>query len=566
MKKERYFKDELRKMFLVYAIVPTCLITVFCGLVFFGVLVAGRKNSNEEQNRYVSEYLEQVLMTYETVLEEIARQSDLSPEAAHSGYGVRIFERFYQASNEIGCEADMFLLDGDKNIILSNRQKTQPPFDWNRDISWGIFGSMERQPGETAVQLIDGWKQQDGTIAMGKAVTDGDQIEGYLIFTIDSGQFHQVLETADDQTLVTDRFGWVYLTNHSGFVDKSNQIKPEIKGGNPWVFQDSHLYFVTGKGIYGNRFFVYSVSDIRNLVTSLALGSILVLTVLILMTAWIFVSSRKATDKKTKDLYQILDTMELAQQGNLDHIMEVKQENEFLFIAEAYNHMIVSLKRQMENNKKMSELVAVSQNKQLESQFNPHFLYNTLESIRYMVKMDPNAAQKMIYSLSSLLRYSMDGKKEEVTLKEDLDHLNNYLIILKYRYNKRFSYQLDIKPEALDCRIPKLILQPMIENAVKYGFGSHESLGVELKAYLHEEKLILICRDDGTGMTPAVLQEMTELLREEENKSRHSGLYNIHRRICILYGNPYGVEIRSTQGHGTTLVVTLPIQREERLC
>lgn len=117
---------------------------------------------------------------------------------------------------------------------------------------------------------------------------------------------------------------------------------------------------------------------------------------------------------------------------------------------------------------------------------------------------------------------------------------------------------MDIEPQALECRIPKLVLQPMIENAVKYGFGSQLNLKVELKAYIHEGKLVMICRDDGVGIPQAALSELSAMLEQKENTSRHSGLYNIHRRIDILYGRPYGVEIRSTEGHGTMLVVTLP--------
>lgn len=103
----------------------------------------------------------------------------------------------------------------------------------------------------------------------------------------------------------------------------------------------------------------------------------------------------------------------------------------------------------------------------------------------------------------------------------------------------------------------------MIENSVKYGFGRQENLRVELKAYRYEDRLIMICRDDGVGMSQQNLSSLTRLLEQEENTSRHSCLYNIHRRIQILYGRLYGVEIRSLEGHGTTLIVTIPAHGEE---
>lgn len=297
--------------------------------------------------------------------------------------------------------------------------------------------------------------------------------------------------------------------------------------------------------------------------TVFLLGSVLVLAAFILMTIWVLNSAKRVTEKKTEDFYRILDVMEKTAKGDLSGTIQIENDSEFRLIADTYNETMASLKRQMENNRRMAELLAFSQVKQLESQFNPHFLFNTLENIRYMCRIEPTVAEKMILSLSGLLRYSLDASKEEVTLKEDLAHLENYLLILKYRFNRRFSYRIDISEAVYRCRIPKLILQPMIENSVKYGFGSQENLSVELKAYIHDERLIMICRDDGAGITPGTLREITELLSMEENKSCHSGLYNIHRRIKILYGHPNGVEIRSTEGYGTTLIVTLPVHEEE---
>lgn len=149
----------------------------------------------------------------------------------------------------------------------------------------------------------------------------------------------------------------------------------------------------------------------------------------------------------TEDLYKLLDGMELARQGNLERTGAIDRDNEFKMIAEAYNETITSLKEQMENNQKMTELLALAQTKQLESQFNPHFLYNTLENIRYMCKLEPATAERMVFSLSKLLRYSLDGSREQVTLEEDLGHLNNYLSILEMRFGSRFEYKIDIAPE-----------------------------------------------------------------------------------------------------------------------
>lgn len=563
MKKERYFRDELRKLFIAYAIVPLVLFTLVCGLVFLAALMNGKINGNETHNRYVTGELTRTLTAYEEELGKLAGQPELFSGEIDTARRVRIFEDFYGVANRLGYEADLYVFDRDRKLVLSNRAQAPEYLSVGPELDWGIFEAIVRKPGQTSVRLMDGWKKQDRDIALGRALEEGGEITGYLVFTLNSTQFQPVLDRSDTQIIIADRFGWVYLSNNYNFMDSSNQVISALEGAGRYLSFEKNLYLVGCQPVYGGLFKVYSVSDIQNIAVSLGLSSALIITALALMTLWVFMSTKWVTERKTRDFYRILDVMENARDGNLDAVIQIESDNEFKTIADAYNEMIASLKRQMENNRKMTELVAASQIKQLESQFNPHFLYNTLENIRYMCRIEPAIAAKMVFSLSNLLRYSLDGSREEVTLAEDLDHLENYLTILKYRFNRRFSYRIDVEPGALACRIPKLVLQPMIENSVKYGFGNQETLEVELKAYIHEEKLVMICRDDGVGMTPQTLSELTALLGEKENRSRHSGLYNIHRRIEILYGRPYGVEIRSTEGHGTTLVVTLPANTEE---
>ncbi|MBE7719068.1 sensor histidine kinase [Lacrimispora indolis] len=563
MKKGRYFKEELRRLILGYAIIPAVGFTLICTLVFLAVLLYGKKSGNESHNALVAEELEKVLAGYEEKLKALS-DSDLLFNVSSGAAGQRlVFEEFYRLFDQLGYKAELYVFDGEKRVLLSTRTDVPEYLSGREGVHWGMFGAMDEEPGETRVRLMEAWKGSDRDIAMGMAMMQGDKKTGYLVFTINSSQFKPVLDRSDSQTIIADRFGWVYLSSNYNLVSSSNQVLKVLKTAEKYLTYEKKMFLVSVHPSYNSMFLVYSVTDIQNIVFSLGLSSALIITALVLMTIWVLISTKKVTERETRDFYRLLHVMEMAREGNLDTSLEIESENEFKIIADAYRETIASLKLQMENNRRMTELVAAAQNKQLESQFNPHFLFNTLENIRYMCLIQPETAGKMVFSLSNLLRYSLDGSRTEVTLEEDLEHLENYLMILKYRFNRRFSYVVDVEAEALTCRIPRLVLQPMIENSAKYGFGNQENLKVELKAYIHEDRLIMICRDDGIGMTPGVLSEIQALLEQEENNRRHSGLYNIHRRCRILYGRPYGVEIRSAEGLGTTLVVTLPAQREE---
>ena len=548
-----------------YAIIPAVVLTVVCVLVLMLALLYSKSSGNARQLDYVSQELEHVVTGYEEELIDFANRPMVFGRELDDRRRAQLFEDFYKVTNSIGYEADIYILNEQREVLLSNRWEAPAFLQVEPGISWGLLGLMDQQPGEVVVRLLEPWKGAT-QLALGLATQDPQGDRGYVVFVISGTSFQPTLDRADIQTIITDRYGWVYTSNNLNLINTSNQVAPELEQAERFFSYDKNLYLVSQRRVCDDQFRVYAISDIQNIVFSLSTSGALIITALILMTIWVMVSIKKVTENKTRDFYRILDVMEQARQGHLETDIQIESDNEFRFIADAYNEMIGSLKQQMENNQKMAELVATAQNKQLQSQFNPHFLYNTLENIRYMCAIEPKIAQKMVYSLSGLLRYSMESTQAQVTLKEDLEHLKNYLTILQYRFNRRFSYRIDVTPEALEQLVPRLLLQPMIENSVKYGFGDQDTLRVEIKAYLREDTLVMICRDNGSGMTPETLKELTHLLEQEENRSRHSGLYNIHRRIRILYGMPYGVEIRSQEGYGTTLVVTLPANREETVC
>ena len=195
----------------------------------------------------------------------------------------------------------------------------------------------------------------------------------------------------------------------------------------------------------------------------------------------------------------------------------------------------------------------------MESQFNPHFLFNTLESIRYLVKFNPKVADKTVVNLSKLLRYSIQNTVDTVRFKEEFDFVKRYIEIMKVRFGERLEFNDNIPDEVKVVSVPKMIIQPIVENAVKYGFGEDvEVLNVEISAYTESGKVYITVRDDGVGIERELLKELVVNLKEKYNLSDHIGLYNVHKRIELLYGTEYGVEINSERNKGTEVVLVLP--------
>jgi two-component system sensor histidine kinase YesM len=219
---------------------------------------------------------------------------------------------------------------------------------------------------------------------------------------------------------------------------------------------------------------------------------------------------------------------------------------------------------------KQAELAA------LQSQINPHFLYNTLESIRgYALIEDNNDIAKMVEALAAFFRYSINRKADLVTLRDEIANIQNYMMILKFRFNNRFSLDLLIDDEdtkALDYFIPKLILQPIIENAIFHGLEDCVEGGkVTIEVIETEKNLLITVSDNGKGMDSKTLQELNQRIRsmgqfidDRNENQRNTGiaLSNIHKRIQLLFGADYGLYVYSTPDQGTDVEITIPANYE----
>ena len=217
---------------------------------------------------------------------------------------------------------------------------------------------------------------------------------------------------------------------------------------------------------------------------------------------------------------------------------------------------------------KQTELTA------LQSQINPHFLYNTLECIRGQALMDDNLEiARMVEALGAFFRYSISRKGNLVTLKDELDNIDNYMLIQKYRFGNRFSMEVIIDEEdeeAYNCLIPRLIIQPIVENAIFHGLEERLEGGrVTIEVIVTEKTLIITVSDNGKGIDREQLEKLNAKIRSrdtnpedgEARDQRNTGiaLPNIHKRIQLLFGEEYGVDIYSTPGQGTDVEVTIPV-------
>lgn len=233
-------------------------------------------------------------------------------------------------------------------------------------------------------------------------------------------------------------------------------------------------------------------------------------------------------------------------------------------LSQSFNHMAQQIIQLMSDVTEKERLKRVAEMNFLRAQINPHFLYNTLFSIRCTVEIGKyDQAVAMIEAFTDLLKTTLRTTGDTIPLEEEFENTRKYLVVQKLRYGEKIHYEMDLAPETADCRIPPLLLQPMVENAIFHGLEAKDDADmVVVSSALEGADLVLSITDDGAGMDADTLEKVNRSLQtcqRVQGKRRSSiGLANAHNRIRLNYGDGYGVSIQSVPDIGTTITLRLP--------
>ena len=270
----------------------------------------------------------------------------------------------------------------------------------------------------------------------------------------------------------------------------------------------------------------------------------------------------------SRPLENLGDAMQQFQQGDFKHQLKVESNDEVGQVAQCFNHMVSEIEQLIDKNyimvlkKRESELAV------LQAKINPHFLYNALDSIYWQaMSADDEETAESIYELSQLFRLVLGNGKEIVTVEAELQLLQRYLEIQKLRFMRQLEYHFDVEPEILQEKIPKLILQPFVENAVIHGMEKQEeACEITISGHLEDRFLKFQVRDTGVGVTEEQLKKIWEPETNKAYSSQRIGryaIYNVKERLRLKYGDAFQLKIESKVGKGTQVTLVIPVGKEE---
>ena len=383
-----------------------------------------------------------------------------------------------------------------------------------------------------------------------------------------------------DQSTVGTK-GYAFILDAKGNIvyhPQQQQLYNELQTENISLIMDTDEDTVlTGTGNDGKLYSIsrsektgWTVVDCTNVKELLSKSrqaqSVYVLTAIILViVALLF--SRFMARSITLPIQKLRDSMKKVQEGDFSvSDVVVDSKNEIGSLTKSFDVMTHRIHELMEQNVHEQEEKRKSEFKALQSQINPHFLYNTLDSIIWMAEGKKNEeVVLMTASLARLLRQSISNEDEVVPIANEVEYARGYLTIQKMRYKDKLEFQIEVDSSILYIPLIKLVLQPIIENAIYHGLKYKESKGLLIvKGFMKDGNAVLQVIDDGVGMDEETLAH----IYDKHKVNYHSngvGVYNVQKRLKLYYGEDYGITYTSELGKGTTATITIPGRQEGQI-
>lgn len=354
----------------------------------------------------------------------------------------------------------------------------------------------------------------------------------------------------DNKGSITD-----FLEKNSEKFKEKGKLYQVYFGNQTYYLAMTKLNYMDGK--------IYQLVPIGDAVRNIAYTFILAVAVMLALGIFLVFVSIKISNTITQPVFRLIGTMESVESGNLS-LQTEEFYGEMKILSQKFNHMVKRINAMFEEVKEKEKEKREMEMLALQSQINPHFMYNTLNSIRWLSELQgADKVTQMIDALVKVLNYVAEDTSEFVDVGREVEFIRNYIKILNFRYFERFSFIFDIREETMQYEIPRFILQPLVENAVLHGFDNNDICAtVKIDIHLEEGNLFLCVTDDGKGLSREKIDEILNSERKSEKRLNKIGIYNVNQRIKLTYGQEYAIRIDSKEGCFTKVTVRIPARKK----
>ncbi|MGN0985595.1 MAG: histidine kinase [Candidatus Enterenecus sp.] len=560
------FRTRLSAAFLLVSLVPLLICSTMLLQIFRLRLNSAAR---EEAQEYLDIAAQALDGAYEGFVQAAAQlQADPLVAGALSGQGgeaTQVYSRLFSATQPVRAYACFDLYDSGGTLRYSTRSGS--PASPRLSTSWGVLHAAAQADG-LVFSACEDVTDTGAPLLQGAVPLTGPEGEraGYLVISLYESHLRALLDGkygAQNELILLSRY-WrpVYCAQPSLAASLAPVLRQqllageELTGGTEEFLYRVEYHSSTGLYLVLQRPQVFTRDTMRLLYTvslSCALAGVVV-SVLI---------SLNVSRKMFRPIQRLHEGIGEVGQNNLDVYVPPMGDDELGELAQSFNGMVAALKRNqeelVENQRELNE----AQIRMLQAQLNPHFLCNTLDTMKWISKINqvPQVAV-MATDLADILRFCV-SPEEFVPLHREVEILQRYIEIQKIRLSSSLTFRVDVPPELEDCLVPKMILQPLVENAILHGLDGVEDGQIQVRAQARDGDLLRITvADNGRGLPPEMAG--APFPRGRERPGRQLGLYNVDTILWKHYGEGFGLYLDAgPDGKGAVVSATLPIRRKE---
>lgn len=589
-KRKYTFRHKIFCGMLLVAIIPMLIGYILMLQVFH---ISYRKNFNEEAEATLSAAEGALEFAFSHVYEGMNELSDndiIKSYFSEQGddYTYQAFRQLYAINSQHCAYATFSLYDKEgikKNSVINNQYiKDKLPLDW------GVLYEATKNPGSCIVRnarIYDGEDKEEYLRAAVTILNDDQEVLGYVVATVLKENFDEMLlgvgiekqgviyadddyyETVYYSSKTYDEKEFRIIRNHMMDLpaDSKTGLKSYYNSNMTYCYYEYYVETCLLHIYYQQP--VASLNAMRHNIMTIAVVSGLLTLLFCLMLSGYF------SNYFYRPIKRIQEAIAEIKKGNYQVKIAVDSDDELGELSDRFNRMSEALETNMNQLVLRERELSETQIHLMQAQLNPHFLYNTLDTMKWIGKANriPEVVT-LSTGLAQILRMSISSG-QMIHLSEELSLVEAYVEIQKIRFSDKFEFMIDV-PEALQCcLVPKLILQPMVENSILHGFAESEHGTVFIQGYeTKEQQLMLQIIDDGKGMSEKELSRVNHSLsgfadgedddeESREKSKRNIGIYNVNAVIGLRFGRQYGVHVESEEGRGTTITIMLPLRKEE---
>ena len=558
-------RTELIWSHIFIACIPFILIS------FLGIIISINKES-ENANQYLNQTVNQISTGIDASMTDIIKSVNMMAaiiEESDPEYTYKVMERFTQTHEEI---AGILYAGSDESYVTAGMSRISR--DSFLQEEW--YKTAVAKPGQVHILstitgrnvVTDAVYATGDVFSLSTAVKNSESgvIEGVLLFDIR----HSIIsDTIWDSWISSDGFVFVMDENNNIVYAPVNDAVYRIKPD--WLVDESKLlrvrinnknYNIRFKNSEETGWKVVGVVSTQEFMSGVYRIVFFYMLILVITLIIVTIISLKFSNTITRPVVKLSKLMKQTELGDFSVRFEDEGDDEIQSLGLTFNHMLQQIQGLMNRIYEEEEEKRQAQLKILQEQFKPHFLYNTLDTINWMAR-ENGAIEvvKLVDSLTNMFRISLSNGNDYVQVSDEIKYISSYLYIQKTRYGTRLDYSIDLDEACSKVMIPKLILQPLVENAIYHGVKLKRTVGhlmVKVQA-LDDNDICLIVEDDGAGMSEEQLNKLRKMMLSTGKKDEESfGMYYVRERLRLRYGDRYRIDIYSKEEQGTIITIIVP--------